>query len=214
MAFCRNCGTQLDDGAKFCPKCGQVVGGASVPQQEVIQPQTSVEQEKKEKLKIWQKVLCFLIGPVGILCGLILLIRKKTSMAKSALLLGALGTIFNVMLTQSGGNSSNGNMEKAAKTEESVQETSITNDASEAEESIDETAVSEIANQIAEEGYNDGYQCGFSLGTSIANPQQEVIKSNFSIEHGAPSTPEMAELFRIYKENYERGYREGQKAGQ
>ena len=34
MAFCGNCGTQVNDGAKFCPKCGQTVGGgASAPQQ-------------------------------------------------------------------------------------------------------------------------------------------------------------------------------------
>lgn len=23
MAFCKNCGTQIQDGAKFCPKCGE-----------------------------------------------------------------------------------------------------------------------------------------------------------------------------------------------
>ena len=25
MVFCKNCGTQIDDGLKFCPACGQVV---------------------------------------------------------------------------------------------------------------------------------------------------------------------------------------------
>lgn len=28
MAFCRNCGTELSDGAKFCPKCGTFVNGS------------------------------------------------------------------------------------------------------------------------------------------------------------------------------------------
>ena len=29
MAFCTNCGTQLSDGAKFCPKCGNPCGETS-----------------------------------------------------------------------------------------------------------------------------------------------------------------------------------------
>lgn len=29
MAFCSNCGTKMDDGAKFCPSCGTPAGGAA-----------------------------------------------------------------------------------------------------------------------------------------------------------------------------------------
>lgn len=32
MAYCRNCGTQIDDGASFCPNCGNATGGAAAPQ--------------------------------------------------------------------------------------------------------------------------------------------------------------------------------------
>lgn len=32
MAFCNNCGAQLDEGAKFCPSCGTVQGGAGAQQ--------------------------------------------------------------------------------------------------------------------------------------------------------------------------------------
>src|SRR4051794_35949454 len=28
MAFCTNCGTQMGDDARFCPTCGQAMGGA------------------------------------------------------------------------------------------------------------------------------------------------------------------------------------------
>ncbi len=28
MTFCGNCGTQIQEGIKFCPSCGQMVGGA------------------------------------------------------------------------------------------------------------------------------------------------------------------------------------------
>ncbi len=31
MAFCNNCGAQLAEGAKFCPKCGTATGAAAAP---------------------------------------------------------------------------------------------------------------------------------------------------------------------------------------
>lgn len=34
MAFCGNCGTQLNDGVAFCPKCGQAIGAAPNVQQQ------------------------------------------------------------------------------------------------------------------------------------------------------------------------------------
>ena len=49
MAFCGNCGTQLNDGAKFCPRCGQTVGGGeSTPQQQVNQPQQASYQQPQQ----------------------------------------------------------------------------------------------------------------------------------------------------------------------
>lgn len=33
MAFCRNCGTQIDDGAAFCPNCGTATNPNAVPAQ-------------------------------------------------------------------------------------------------------------------------------------------------------------------------------------
>ena len=38
-------------------------------------------------------------------------------------------------------------------------------------------------------------------------------KQSFSLLYGAPSTQEEKQMFNIYKENYERGYREGRRAG-
>lgn len=32
MAFCTKCGAQIEDGAKFCPACGQTVGAATEPE--------------------------------------------------------------------------------------------------------------------------------------------------------------------------------------
>lgn len=34
MAFCGNCGAQINDGAKFCPVCGSVQGAQAAPNQQ------------------------------------------------------------------------------------------------------------------------------------------------------------------------------------
>lgn len=45
MAFCRNCGTELNDGAKFCPFCGAPAG--TEQQQAAYAPvQTDAQQNK------------------------------------------------------------------------------------------------------------------------------------------------------------------------
>ncbi len=47
MAFCNNCGAQLAEGAKFCPKCGTPTGVAAAPkpEQPVQQPAQPVVEE-------------------------------------------------------------------------------------------------------------------------------------------------------------------------
>lgn len=45
MAFCRNCGNQVSDGIKFCPKCGQAVDGTS--QQQVYQQPNQAYQQQQ-----------------------------------------------------------------------------------------------------------------------------------------------------------------------
>ncbi len=47
MAFCKNCGNQVNDGTKFCPKCGQAVDGA--PQQQVFQQQAHAYQQTQQQ---------------------------------------------------------------------------------------------------------------------------------------------------------------------
>lgn len=38
MAFCGNCGSQINDGTKFCPVCGAVQGAAASGQQQQTAP--------------------------------------------------------------------------------------------------------------------------------------------------------------------------------
>ncbi len=37
MAFCGNCGTKFEDGAKFCPSCGAAAGAPATPMAETAQ---------------------------------------------------------------------------------------------------------------------------------------------------------------------------------
>ena len=86
MAFCGNCGAQLNDGDKFCPQCGKAVDDTSSDSEQEF------DEEQEDTLTLWKKILYFLVGPVGILASLIYYFRKKVSMAKSAFLWGAIGT--------------------------------------------------------------------------------------------------------------------------
>lgn len=40
MAFCKNCGAQIQDDAKFCPGCGKAIDNAAAPPQEQSQAQS------------------------------------------------------------------------------------------------------------------------------------------------------------------------------
>ena len=40
MAFCKNCGTQLDDSYNVCPNCGQPVAAQPVAQPQAAAPAT------------------------------------------------------------------------------------------------------------------------------------------------------------------------------
>ena len=105
MAFCSKCGTLINDGVQFCPKCGQPTNAAS--QQQVYQQQQyfAQQQQEEETMKLWQKILYFLVGPAGLLAGLVYTIRKKASMAKSAFIWGAVGTLLWIGLANIGGGS-------------------------------------------------------------------------------------------------------------
>ena len=61
MAFCSNCGNELKDGVKFCPKCGTKTNVAPAP----VEYSSDDEEEEYEELGIGWKILIFLIFPVG-----------------------------------------------------------------------------------------------------------------------------------------------------
>lgn len=48
MAFCTNCGNQLTEGAKFCPKCGTAVE-VTATQEKIQQPEEQPTQQQQEQ---------------------------------------------------------------------------------------------------------------------------------------------------------------------
>lgn len=77
MSFCKKCGKELTDNARFCPQCGvdcqssqpQSQPGVS-PQQTIVYIQAPQQQSvyihRIEKSKGVALLLCFFLGPLGI----------------------------------------------------------------------------------------------------------------------------------------------------
>lgn len=135
MAFCSKCGAQINDNAQFCPKCGQPNKVAQQQQVNQFQRQPK-EQPQEEKMKWWQKILFFLFGPVGLIAGLVYLIKKKDAMAKSAFLWGAIGTVCIALTNMNSGSKSD--IEQAPKElmKEQVKESKTKNVEEKVKESI------------------------------------------------------------------------------
>ncbi len=50
MSFCRNCGSEIAEGGKFCPSCGIPVEAAAAPEtrQEEVQAEPQIENKFTE----------------------------------------------------------------------------------------------------------------------------------------------------------------------
>lgn len=118
--FCTNCGAQINDGTKFCPKCGVQVGGEQAPVVTPVEPVTPVYAEPVMRVKpkndtstsilvlgILALALCEL-GIPGIILGAIA--KKKAGQfvadngvlygkAKVGRILGNFGFIIGIVMT-------------------------------------------------------------------------------------------------------------------
>ena len=113
--FCTNCGAQINDGTKFCPKCGVQVGGEQAP---VVTPVESVV-EHVEAVKVQDNSTSIMVlgilalalcefGIPGIILGAIA--KKKANKfakdhgmiygkAKVGRILGNFGFIIGIVMT-------------------------------------------------------------------------------------------------------------------
>lgn len=184
MAFCSKCGTQIQDGAKFCPKCGQPTSNAG----NVEEPETynSFDNEPEEDIQTWQKIVSILLWPVGVIILIVALIKKQSGKAKSALLYTIIGIGLVIALNVYLGGCS----------------TDVLN-------TIEDEIVDSESSDIEEAGYNEGYEMGFQLGGSYDEGEGSIP---YTRTYGAPSTPEEKQQYRLYENAYKKGYQDGAKA--
>jgi len=201
MAFCGNCGTQLSDGVQFCPKCGQPVNGNGT--NNVQNPVTNncyVDEPEEQQIKTWQKIVSVLLWPAGAILIIAALIKKQQALAKSALMYTAIGLGLSIGLNIALGGCAN---------EHSQQVESI--DSSEYEYEDGDADYEDVA----EVGYKCGYEMGFGLGGSPAGDYfdgTENIQIYYTNYYPAPTTPDEKRQYKVFAENFTRGFKKGKKA--
>ena len=105
--FCGKCGTQLDDGTKFCTKCGapaDTPAAAQMPVQQPVYQQQYYQPEppKSPALAICAFVFSFILAPVGLILGIVGLAKRNAGlkgMSIAAVIIGAIGTLLTLVLT-------------------------------------------------------------------------------------------------------------------
>ena len=112
MAYCKNCGTQLKESAKFCPNCGQSTGFVAKDSQ--VRYENVTPRGKDEGLSWWKKGICFLLGFPSMLIAVIFWVKKENQKAKDMFLWGLLGLIVYGFLVAEFGSGSKDSISKTA----------------------------------------------------------------------------------------------------
>ena len=79
MAFCSKCGTEISDGAKFCPGCGAAV---NAPVQAQPAPDSEPQASPTEDADIASNKGMAVLGYIGPLCFIPLLAKKDSPFAQ------------------------------------------------------------------------------------------------------------------------------------
>ena len=76
MAFCKNCGAQMDDGVRYCPACGSVADEFTAPQQTAREKDTTGRFDRQDIAdNKFLAIFCYF----GILTIILALIAKPDS---------------------------------------------------------------------------------------------------------------------------------------
>ena len=71
MAFCPNCGAQVEDGVAFCPQCGTGLNGAAqAPIIDYYDHTAEFHPQDISDNKVYA-MLCYLMGTIGIIIALL-----------------------------------------------------------------------------------------------------------------------------------------------
>ena len=70
MAFCPNCGAQVEEGVAFCPQCGTGLNGAAPIPVDIYDHTMEFHPQDISDNKVYA-MLCYLMGMIGIIIALL-----------------------------------------------------------------------------------------------------------------------------------------------
>ena len=186
MAFCKHCGSKLEDGAKFCPKCGKPTNG------EVDAPKSDGNDKNNEDAKN-TKVGCISLIVIILFIGFI--VNKCSGGEDSKATYDA-----NAPKTEQVVTDTPSAEEQARKQQEEAER--------KAKEEAERQAQEKKAKkeEILRHGYEYGKKYGASLQKRDAINKERWCKERFLDKCEAPRTPEEMELYREFKEQFYKGW--------
>lgn len=82
MSYCSKCGTQINDGAKFCPSCGTPVAATAAEPQNDVQPAPAPSASSGEAQDAEQNKVMGVLAYLGILVLIPLFAAKESKFAR------------------------------------------------------------------------------------------------------------------------------------
>lgn len=233
MAFCSNCGTQLSDGTKFCPKCGNPTvntqGNSSSSKFDVSTPKnTIIRNDNSEKsLSTWEKIALGVAGIVAFtgICGgfadgmwIAALVSLCALGAVCAVFMGAIEKKYAwttaiasllIVLVSIGASAPDENEKASSQAQtEQQQESQTDRQAREKKEQAEKEAreKQEKVERVAKMAYQKGYDTRKATwGQSIVS--ETAARLEYAIRYGRePEDEGQSERWNVFVENYQKGF--------
>ncbi len=197
MAYCKHCGSKLEDGAKFCPKCGKSTS------EEIIKSQQEDGREEVQSGKsgCMKKLLYGFIA----LCVVGYIANKCSGGDDSKASDDA-----NTPQATEQVDKETPNVDEEQVRQQKEEEERI------AREKQEEEAKQSKTKDIEEQAYKAGYQAGFTVGPAsyITDDPKRKGRIYYTTYYSAPMNDEEKAMCNLFIEHYVRGYEDGHKAQQ
>ena len=183
MSYCKECGNKLEDGANFCPKCGCPTESTLVNDSDTI-----VDNGKFAPNVQVQPTNQFEAST-----------GEKSKLGCWSKIFYAIGVFIflGYLAEKCGGDDTN------------VDE----GNASQATEQVVSDEGQEETDKVAKAGYDDGYNCAFTNSEDMEyheGENEESVRTHYTYFTGFK--PKNDKYYKIYRENFWKGYKDGVKA--
>lgn len=233
MAYCSNCGIELNDGAKYCPNCGTSVGGndRNTPKIKNNNP------NQEERLSTWAKIALGFAGFVaftgvcggfadgmwvaalsslcalGAVCAVFMgIIEKKYAWTTAICAFLVVTMAIGLSAPDENGNSNSNSTTTSKQQTEKKQESEAERQAREQKEK--ESQLAQKRKEVEKKAYEAGYSHGLRQGPitySRDNPK-DAARIYYNTYYGIPSSSEEKEMLNLFLEHYVKGYHDGYKS--